>query len=253
MDEKKTQKMTKMKTKNEVERENEILEEMEKTVNKEELPKKPKLFKKWQAALLIGLTLLFSIGGGITLGNSFINNDLDVQRVKEQLAFYEQRIQIDPNNFEYRVIYAYSHYLLGNHDAAIKELNWVLNQNPSYYDAHLNLGIVYLDLGRLDEAMFSFNEATKIAPRDFKGFMYLGRVYTEMERYDDALNALSQADELSSRNVNIIYNIGYVGEASGDYVFAESVYREALQYDPMFEEALEGLSRVQQLMEEGSR
>lgn len=248
MDEKKNMKMT-----NDHEREEEIIDKMEKAISEEEkMEKRPKIFKKWQAALLIGLTLLLSVGGGITFSNTFMNEDIDISRVKEQLAFYEQRIQLEPNNLEHRVVYAYTNYLLGNNSDAIKELNWVLNQDPNYFNAHLNLGIIYLDEGRLDEAMFAFNECTRIAPRDFKGYLYLGQVFTEMGMYEDALAVLDQADQLSRANVQIIYSIGYVGEASGDYEFAENVYREALQYDPMFEKALDGLNRVQQLKEEGS-
>ncbi|MDQ0256667.1 tetratricopeptide (TPR) repeat protein [Evansella vedderi] len=241
MDEKKRN--TKTETEMENEREEKIISQMEEAMDK----KQPKVFKKWQAALLLGVTLFLSIGGGITFGNMFVDSDLDMRRVKEQLAFYEERMQLDPNNLGHRVAYAYTNYLLGNYSEAIKELNWVINQDPKYFDAHLNIGIIYLEQGRLNEAMFAFRECTKLAPLDYKGFMNLGRVYIELEMYAEALEVLNEANQLSRANTNIIYHIGLVGERTGDYEFAETVYREALQYDPMNNQALDGLTRVAEL------
>lgn len=178
------------------------------------------------------------------------DSNLDMKRVRDQLAFYEQQIQLNPNNLESRVAYAYTNYLLGNESDAIKELNWVLNQDPDYYNAHLNLGLINLNRGQYHDAMFSFNETIRLGPQDFKGYMNLGRVYIELEMFDEAMEKLTIANNLSQRNSDIIYYIGLLAERLGEYSMADEVYRDALRYNPMYERALEGLRRIEEKVAE---
>ncbi|MCD8511782.1 MAG: tetratricopeptide repeat protein [Bacillus sp. (in: Bacteria)] len=222
----------------------------QKRVSQRRKKKPPKVFNKWQAALLLILTLLLSVGGGITYSNMYGDSNLDMKRVRDQLAFYEQQIQLNPNNLESRVAYAYTNYLLGNESDAIKELNWVLNQDPDYYNAHLNLGLINLNRGQYHDAMFSFNETIRLGPQDFKGYMNLGRVYIELEMFDEAMEKLTIANNLSQRNSDIIYYIGLLAERLGEYSMADEVYRDALRYNPMYERALEGLRRIEEKVAE---
>lgn len=208
-------------------------------------PKKaPKTFTKKTGILLLFLTLVVSVGAGYAAGKLYFWNNLDMKRVNEQLKYYQEEVKKDPSNKENRVVLGYTYYLKGDNEKAIKEFDVVLEQDKNYYDAHYNMGLVFLDEESYNEALKAFGKAVKIAPKDFKGHLQLGITYREMEMYDEALKSLETANKLSPTNSDIIYNIGTIYEAKKDYENAIAVYKEALGFDPLFEDAVNALDRL---------
>lgn len=206
--------------------------------------KNSKTFKKRTSFLLLFLTLVISVGSGYALGHFYFWNDVDMQRVNEQLTFYKEEVRKDPANLENRIILGYTYFLKGDNEKAIKEFDFVLEQDKNYYDAHYNLGLVFLDEERYNEALIEFEKTVNIAPKDFKGHVQMGIAYRGLEEYDKAAKALETANKLAPTNSDIIYQIGMVAEAKGDYEDAILIYKDALAYDPLFEDAVEALDRL---------
>lgn len=205
----------------------------------------PKTFSITQTILLFILAIMITSGGGYALGHFYFWNDIDMKRVNEQLSFYQERVRVDPTNLEYRIILGYTHYLKGSNNDAIREFMYVLSEDEGYYDAHYNLGLVYLDEKRYSEALSSFNRTIQIAPRDFKGYVKMGVAYRGLGMYEEALDVLNTANQLNRTNSDIVYQIGAVAEAMGDYQEATEIYKDALQFDPLFQPALEALERLE--------
>ncbi|MFK9090213.1 tetratricopeptide repeat protein [Bacillus salipaludis] len=205
---------------------------------------RPKTFKKKTSILLLLFTLLISIGTGYALGHFYFWNDIDMKRVNEQLDFYKEAVRKDPANLQNRVVLGYTYFLKGKNEDAIKEFDYVIEQDKNYYDAHYNMGLVYLDEERYNEALIEFEKTVKIAPKDFKGYVQLGITYRGLKEFDRAKDALDEANKLNPSNADIIYQIGMVAEAQGDYKSAIGIYKDALQYDPLFEDAVNALDRL---------
>jgi tetratricopeptide (TPR) repeat protein len=206
--------------------------------------KKPKTFKKRTSFLLLFLTLVISVGSGYALGHFYFWNDIDIKRVNEQLTYYKEEVRKDPANLENRIVLGYTYYLKGDHEKAIKEFDYVLEQDKNYYDAHYNLGLVFLKEERYSEALIEFEKTVNIAPRDYKGHVQMGITYRELEEYDNAMKSLETANKLAPTNSDIIYQIGMVAEAKGEYQDAIDIYKDALAYDPLFEDAVDALDRL---------
>jgi tetratricopeptide (TPR) repeat protein len=206
--------------------------------------KQPKTFTKKTSILLLFLTLVFSVGTGYALGHFYFWNDIDMKRVNEQLEFYKEEVRKDPANLENRIILGYTYFLKGDNEKAIKEFDFVLEQDKNYYDAHYNLGLVFLDEERYNEALIEFEKTVKIAPKDFKGHVQMGITYRELEEYDNATKALEQANKLAPTNADIIYQIGMVAEAKGNYDDAILIYKDALAFDPLYTDAVDALDRL---------
>lgn len=219
-------------------------EKVTKQVEETQSKKPPKTFSILQTILLFILTIALTSGGGYALGHFYFWNDIDMKRVNEQLEFYQERVRVDPGNLEYRIILGYTHFLKGNNNDAIREFMFVLSEDEGYYDAHYNLGLVYLNQNRYNEALSSFNRTIQIAPRDFKGYVQMGIAYRGLGMYEEALEVLYTANELARTNSDIIYQIGRVAEAMGDYELAVEIYKDSLQFDPLFQPAAEGLDRL---------
>lgn len=206
--------------------------------------KQPKTFTLKQSILLLVLTLVITSGSGYALGHFYFWNEVDMKRVNEQLEYYKEQVRKDPANLENRIILGYTYYLKGDNEDAIKEFDYVLEQDKNYYDAHYNMGLVFIEEERYNEALLAFDKAVKIAPKDFKGHVQLGITYRYMEKYDEAMKSLETANQLSPASTDIIYQIGLVAEAKKDYKMAIDIYKEALQYDPLFEDAVVALDRI---------
>lgn len=206
--------------------------------------KKPKTFTILQSILLLFLSFAITSGGGYALGHYYFWNEIDMKRVNQQLEFYKEKVKIDPANLENRIILGYTYFLKGQNKDAIKEFMFVLDQDDSYYDAYYNLGLVYLSEKRYYEALSNFNKTVEIAPRDFKGHVQMGITYRHLGMYEEALQALYKANDLTPTNSDIIYQIGLVAEAKGEYELAVEIFKDALQYDPLYQEAVEALDRL---------
>ncbi|CAH2716865.1 hypothetical protein BACCIP111895_04053 [Neobacillus rhizosphaerae] len=213
-------------------------------VEEKPVKKQPKTFKKKTSILLLSLTLLISVGIGYALGHFYFWNDINMKRVNEQLDFYKEAVRKDPANLQNRIVLGYTYFLKGDNEEAIKQFDFVLDQDKNYYDAHYNIGLVFLKEERYNEALISFEKAVKIAPKDFKGYVQMGISYRGLKEYDKAMKVLENANKLAPTNSDIIYQIGMVAEAQGKYEDAIAIYKDALSYDPLFKDAVDALDRL---------
>lgn len=211
--------------------------------------KKPKITKNekfnwWQSLLVLSITLGVSVGAGYYISDKYFWSDFDQGRLKEQFEYYKDQVDAQPNDPKHRVNLGYSYFLKGDNKNAIKQYQVALELDKKYYDAYLNLGIVYNDEERLDDALKMATKTVEIAPRDYKGHLLKGTAYRKLKMYDEAVETLSKANEIMPGNTDIITELGKVAEDQGDKKNAEELFKEALNYDPLYKPALEGLERL---------
>lgn len=220
------------------------------TIEKQEMSsgnpqkKKAKYFTKLQGMLLIFGTLFASLVGGYIVSDKYLWSNVDKNRINEQLSYYKQMVDADPSNPRHYVDLGFTYFLKGDNESAIKQFFAALDLDSNYYSAYLNLGIVYNDDERLNDALTQAQRAVDLSPRDYKGFLLLGSIYRKLEMYDEALASLENANTLMPTNTDIIFEIGKVMEEQGDFVAAEEIYKDTLNYDPLYKPAVEGLERI---------
>ena len=209
--------------------------------------KKPGQFSKFTSIFLILITLIVSAGGWYLAGKYYFWNqlNLDQKRIQSQLTFYEGQVKAQPNNTQNLVNLGYTYFLLGQNDKAVAEYNQVLAIDKKNFDAYYNLGLVYSDSNRLDDALEMFQKSVEISPRDYKGHLQKGIIYRKLKMFKDATNELDQANKLNPARADIIYEIGMLAEAQGFKDQAAQIYKDALNYDPLYKDAITALQRVQ--------
>jgi len=86
-------------------------------------------------------------------------------RPEEAIGLIEKAMRLNPH---YPPIYLFSlghsYYLMGRYEEAIATLKRVLNRNPDFLPAHLDLAIIYSELGREEEARAEVAEILRISP-----------------------------------------------------------------------------------------
>jgi tetratricopeptide (TPR) repeat protein len=224
-------------------KEKEIHHDSEKKGMKEKKPNKDR-FNWWQTLIILFLTLGISVGAGYFISDKYFWSDFDQNQLKKQFEHYKNQVDAQPNDPQHRVNLGYSYFLLGKNEEAVKQFKVALDLDKNFYDAYLNLGIVYLDEERLDEGLKMATKASEIAPRDYKSQLLKGTAYRKLKMFDESLETLSKANELMPGNTDIITELGKVAEDQGDKMNAEELFKEALNYDPLYKPALEGLDRV---------
>lgn len=207
------------------------------------VPKKEK-FTWWQTFLFLSLTLVISVGAAYYISDKYFWSKMDLNRVNEQLTYFQSKVDSAPNEPKNYVNLGYTYFLKGDNDQAIKQLKVALDLDKNNYDAYLNLSIVYNDQNELDNALKAAQRCFEINPRDYKGLLQKGSIYRKLKMYKDSLDSLNQANNLMPGNTDIIYEIGRLAEDQGQLKEAAGIYKDALNYDPLYKNALMGLERV---------
>ncbi|MGG3467878.1 tetratricopeptide repeat protein [Neobacillus pocheonensis] len=206
--------------------------------------KKNEKFKWWQTLLLLVMTLVISVGAGYYVSSKYLWSNYDKDQLKQQLDAAQAAVDNKPNDPKSHVSLGYAYFLNDDNDNAIKEYKIALDIDKNYFDAYFNLGLVYNKENRLNDSVKMAQKATEISPKDYKGFLLKGMSYRKLKMYKESIESLNEANKLMPANTDIIYEIGRVAEDQGDKKNAEQIYKDALNYDPMYKPALEGLKRV---------
>lgn len=128
------------------------------------------------------------------------------------LDYYNNALLVRPSSLEALYAKAYHLQLIGESREAINLYNQIISLNEDYFNAHYNKGYVYLEhLNKYDSAVFAFTEAIEHGPKNY---------------------------------FQAVYNRGLSYERSNKIDNAEIDYRLALDINPQYDPAAEGLSRI---------
>ncbi|MEW6238231.1 MAG: tetratricopeptide repeat protein [Candidatus Omnitrophota bacterium] len=134
----------------------------------------------------------------------------------------------------------------------IKEINKKIIQvkdaaarSPQSATPYIALGQLYLSLGDLRSAENVLLTALDRHPGNSHAFNYLGLVYIKNQKLDAARDAFLSAIQKDERNIQAIVNLASLELQTGNLDEAEQLYNQALQLNPAFSIAQQGLLQVQ--------
>jgi len=96
----------------------------------------------------------------------------------------------------------------GRYDEAIASFQSALKLRPRLHGANLFLGITEFRLNHLDEATKAVQKETVAYPKDANAWMWLGVVHLAQDRAEDAADALDRAAKLKPDDQDILYHRG---------------------------------------------
>ena len=88
----------------------------------------------------------------------------------------------------------------GETGKSIDELEEAIRIDPSFEEAHQNLGVQYVRAGRIGEAMGQFETTLALAPADAKAYSNLGWCYARLKQLGEAGNFARKALALDPGN-----------------------------------------------------
>ncbi len=104
----------------------------------------------------------------------------------------------------------------GEKTRAIALYEEIIEVDPGYAAAYINLGTIHFHLRQYSEAEELYRRATEADPSYVLAFFDLGNVLDELERFDESIAAYRQAVALSPRYADAHYNLALAHERRGE-------------------------------------
>ncbi|MCK5381906.1 MAG: tetratricopeptide repeat protein [Candidatus Latescibacteria bacterium] len=173
------------------------------------------------------LGLLFS-----SLANQQRDRTARKQKLDQAIRHYQLALGIQPS-------YAQAHNNLGialdeqgKSNEAVEHYRQALRIKPNYVQAHNNLGTALDDQGKSDEAIEHYEQALRIRPDYAKAHNNLGITLSEQGRLDEAIRHYEEALRIRPDYANAHNNLGVALARQGHAKEAVVHLREALRIQP---------------------
>lgn len=128
----------------------------------------------------------------------------------------------------------------------------VIQQKPDFAGAHVNLGLLYLQMSQLDDAVAQFQEALRLEPgRDdalgalLNTWRVQARADVQAGEGEKALALLIQARKASPKDPDVLYDFGMVALRMNLFPDAAEAFRSVLSVRPDDATSLYGLGRAE--------
>ncbi len=122
----------------------------------------------------------------------------------------------------------------GRNDEAVKHYRKAVALDPTFGDAHNNLGLAYAKQGRLEDAMAEWRRAIEVQPGHPRAHFNLGRAQEERGSLAEAAESYRKSVAGDPRNAAAFVNLGNVLKALGQLEQAERAYQQALEVHPEY-------------------
>jgi DNA-binding transcriptional MerR regulator len=108
----------------------------------------------------------------------------------------------------------------GEKTRAIQLYQQIMERDPDFAPACINLGTIHFHLREFDRAEQLYRRATEIDPDYVLAFFDLGNVLDELQRPDESIAAYRRAVELAPGYADAHYNLALAHERKGELRFA---------------------------------
>ncbi len=184
----------------------------------------------------------------------------NTSKVKDGVEEFNQAIGLQPELALFHSNLGYFYDAQGEHDRAKEKFEAALDADPDYGHAHSGLGWNLYYLNDYQGAINEFDEALKYDPLDYDA--YIGKSYAFQAKdpadYDQAIATLQKATTLAPKRPSIFTELGWAFRSKANtqeygsdaqkqaYADAEQQFREALNLNDRYTDALTGLGWILQ-------
>lgn len=121
-------------------------------------------------------------------------------------------------------------YDMGNIEEAIEIFQDIINQQPGFFEAYINLGNAYFKAKKANEAINYWKRALGIDSKLITCYINIGNAFYYLDNINDALSHWHVALTLAPDNTTALINLGAAYEKLGDFSNAFKYYEQYLNY-----------------------
>lgn len=188
------------------------------------------------------------------LRNYQVGRDLEARdRMSEAVVYYEEAVRICLNEINQNAAnmdsYTVLTWTLQRQQKYREVLDWGqrgLRINPNDYRIIETMGEAYFYLDNYDQSLEYMQRYINSAPQGDRvsvAYFFMGEIYRLRNRYFHADIAYTTAVRLEPNISLWWYRLGLVRETLGDYRPAMEAYQRAINLNPNYQQATDGLAR----------
>ena len=125
----------------------------------------------------------------------------------------------------------------------------ILKNEPAYFKAYINIGVISIKLNKLNEAEKNFKKAIQIKPDFDLAYFNLGTIQEKLGKIEEAEKNFKKAIDLRPDYVEAYTNLGTLFIGIGNLDDAEKILKKAIDVKPNFSEAYYNLGLTQSLQD----
>lgn len=157
---------------------------------------------------------------------------------------YLEAVTENPDNYDAYVELGILHWAK-NDPLAEGYLKSALDIRPQGIDALYTLGMHYQNSDKLNEALETYTKILEIDSSYAAAYFNMGYVqYEHLQLYDEALANFDKAVKVNPKYYQAVYMRGLCYEAKGDVSKAKREYSYAIELNPNYDRAANGLKRL---------
>lgn len=207
------------------------------------LIKTDKLIAPARAHLILTVATLFYILLGIAIGYFFVWDQYSTDsRYEQEIKDGVFNVQEKPNDISARVELGFIYMKAKRYNDAHREFSVALSIDPNSRLARLNMANLLLEMKKFKEAEKLLNDVAK-SDSSYQAYSLLGKSNYLQKKYKAAIQSYLSARDLNPTDTETLYYLGLSYEKTGNKKMAAESYREALQYDPNYQQAKNALKR----------
>jgi tetratricopeptide (TPR) repeat protein len=162
-------------------------------------------------------------------------------------------VQRDPKNRDAHYLLAKTFNMQNNLDATVKSLKALLELFPDDVEAQLDLGNLYLSIGRADPQFY--REAADLAqkvlakqPNNIPALILAGNAASGLKNYEASLELFEKAISLDPKSPAAYVSLGTSHVLQKNYAAAEKAYLKAREVDPKAKHGMLSLGNYYRLI-----
>jgi tetratricopeptide (TPR) repeat protein len=208
-----------------------------------------------------------------------------LKKYDEEFALLDRVLRIDENNAQAYFMKGMAFKESGDTAKAMSSMQTAVEQDPDYYNAWIQLGLIAAADKNPLAAQYYLN-ALKVKPQSQEAFYHLGMFYQNTQQYNPALEAYNTLLQLNPNHFDAHFNLGYLHtvelndptkgmeyfnlcvkdnpkeprgyyglgycyKEKGDIANAEAMFKKALEVDPEYNNAVLELNELDRIKKSG--
>jgi len=175
---------------------------------------------------------------------------LFVQKYEESVTLINQALKVNP--YIARAYFLKGMIYIEKKDTgkAISSLQTAVEQDPDYFDAYIQLGLLFAHRGD-PIALTYYDDATRVQPQNPEPYYDEGMFYQFGGDYDEAIKVYKELLEVDSTYKHAYYNLGVIyNEDKTDYKASIDNFSNAIKYDTAYFMAYYGRANSYEMLKQ---
>ena len=160
-----------------------------------------------------------------------------VKEYKKSIGYLDEVLMKDKHNPKAYFMKGMNFKEMGDTAKAISSFQTTIEQNPEYYAAYMQLGIIF-NIKNNPVAVQYYNSALNLNPKSTEALYGRAMYYQENQEFNKAITDYTQILRLEPDNANAHFNLGYIHQVYLK-IYDQGIkhYTDAIAANPKYAEA----------------